>query len=145
VKLFIRQEVSSIAGPISTNSTELVTDKREIETTVLVDNGEVIVLGGLIQNDERISVDKVPFLGDIPVLGKIFQSKSKSRQRTNLMVFLRPTIVRSVDDMREVSGRKYNYMRAEQLLQNQGKGTDLNTFMNEVMGATPQGAEEAGE
>jgi type II secretory pathway component GspD/PulD (secretin) len=61
------------------------------------------------------------------------------------MVFLRPTIVRSVDDMREVSGRKYDYMRAEQLLQNQGKGTDLNTFMNEVMGATPQGAEEAGE
>ena len=145
VKLFIRQEVSSIAGPISSNSTELVTDKREIETTVLVDDGEVIVLGGLIQNDERISVDKVPFLGDIPVLGRAFQSKSKSRQRTNLMVFLRPTIVRGADDMRQVSGRKYNYMRAEQLLQNQGKGTDLDTFMNEVMGATPQGTGTAGE
>lgn len=142
VKLFIRQEVSSIAGPISSSSTELVTDKREIETTVLVDDGEVIVLGGLIQNDERISVNKVPFLGDIPVIGRAFRSDKKSRQRTNLMVFLRPTIVRSVDDMRRVSGRKYNYMRAEQLLQNEGKGTELNTFMNEVMGSTPEGADD---
>jgi len=145
VKLFIRQEVSSIAGPVSSNSTDLVTDKREIETTVLVDDGEVIVLGGLIQNDERISVNKVPLLGDIPILGHAFRSDSKSRQRTNLMVFLRPTIVRSVDDMRQVSGRKYNYMRAEQLMQNGGKGTELNTFMNEVIGAVPAGAAAAEE
>jgi len=137
IKLFIRQEVSSIAGPVTANSTDLVTDKREIETTVLVDDGEIIVLGGLIENDERVSIEKIPLLGDIPLIGRAFRSEARSRSRTNLMVFLRPTIIRSAEDMRQATSVKYDYIRAEQLLRQEERTTDLDAFMRGVMGSAP--------
>ncbi|MCP5145025.1 MAG: type II secretion system secretin GspD [Gammaproteobacteria bacterium] len=131
IKLYIRQEVSGIVGPILENSTDLITSKREIETTVLADDGEIIVLGGLIEDSTQQTADKVPVLGDIPGLGKLFRTDGKSRSRTNLMVFLRPTIVRDVNDLRRVTQHKYDYITAEQ--RNRGEGDRLDGFIGNVM------------
>lgn len=124
IRLDIRQEVSSISGPVSAISTELVTNKREIQTTVRVSDGEIIVLGGLIQQNERISVDKVPLLGDIPLLGRAFRSEGKTRENTNLMIFLRPTIVRDRDDIQRVTDKKFDYMRERQILSGSNLSVD---------------------
>lgn len=134
IKLFIRQEVSSVFGPVSDGFSELVTNKREIETTVMVDDGEVIVLGGLIEDDRQSTVDKVPLLGDVPVIGRAFRSEGRSNQKTNLMVFIRPTILRDVDDIRSVTGEKFNYMRAEQALKAGGGETSMESILGGVMG-----------
>ncbi len=147
IKLSIRQEVSSVLGPVSAQSSELVTNKREIETTVMADNGQIVVLGGLIEDDEQISLDKVPLLGDIPVLGRLFQNESKSRRRTNLMVFLRPTIINNARDLRAVTERKFNYMQSEQMRSSGDGNARLGEFANEILGADPipaPGGEAAG-
>ena len=94
IALYIKQEVSGIAGAQLSNTGDLITTKSEIETTVLADDGEILVLGGLIKEDIQESVNKVPLLGDLPILGTLFRSSSKSVTRRNLMVFLRPTILR---------------------------------------------------
>lgn len=133
IKLFIRQEVSSVLGPVSATSNDLITNKREIETTVMVNNGQMVVLGGLIESDEQSTVDKVPLLGDIPILGKAFRNEARSRRRTNLMVFLRPTIVSNAADMRNVTDRKYNYMQSEQGRRATG-AVRLEDFANEILG-----------
>ena len=133
ITLTLRQEVSSIFGPITTSSTDLITNKREITTTVLADDGEIIVLGGLIEEETSRVESKVPLLGDIPVLGNLFRSEGTSVSRTNLMVFLRPTIVRDEQDVREVTGRKLNYMQSEQE-QATGQEQAIQDFVDEVMG-----------
>lgn len=138
IRLKIRQEISSIAGPVSTSFSELVTNKREIETTVSVKNGDIVVLGGLVQQDEITSVEKVPFLGDIPVLGRAFRSDSKSRSTTNLMIFLRPTIVRTADDAQALTEQKFNYIRGQQSKVNSG-GLTLDQLLQDVMGAEAVG------
>lgn len=107
IRLNIRQEVSSIFGPINTTSTDLITNKREINTVVQVDAGQIIVLGGLIQEDVQKTDNGIPGLRDIPVVGGLFGSKSESRKRTNLMVFLRPTIVNTAEQARDVTLRQY--------------------------------------
>ena len=117
VALFIRQEVSSIAGSQLPNTSDLITNKREIETTVLGDNGEILVLGGLISEDIQESVNKVPLLGDLPILGALFRSSAKSIQERNLMIFLRPTILRDSITTKDLSEEKFNLIRAKQLLQ----------------------------
>ncbi len=133
IRLFIRQEVSSLVGPVSATIQELITNKREIETTVVVDDGEIVVLGGLIEEDEQISLQKVPLLGDIPGLGNLFRSESRSRTKTNLMVFLRPTIARSRDDLRGVTDRKYDYIRREQTLSGTGAVPSLERVAREYL------------
>jgi len=115
IRLEIKQEVSSIAGAITSISSDFVTNKREIATTVLANDGEIIVLGGLLQDDEQIDVSKVPILGDIPVIGRAFQSKGKSRIKTNLMVFLRPKIIRNASDARPLTQDLLNKVRAEEM------------------------------
>jgi general secretion pathway protein D len=112
ITMQIRQEVSSVAGPVSRTSNELIINKREITTTVSVDDGEIIALGGLIDDNERRTLEKVPLLGDIPLLGNFFRSRSANRARTNLMVFLRPTIVRTAADAARLAGERYEYMNA---------------------------------
>ena len=116
VALFIRQEVSSIAGSQLPDSTDLITNKREIETTVLADNGEILVLGGLISEDIQESVSKVPLLGDLPIIGTLFRSSAKSIEERNLMIFLRPTILRDSITTKDLSEEKFNLIRAKQLL-----------------------------
>ncbi|HIO43027.1 MAG TPA: type II secretion system protein GspD, partial [Gammaproteobacteria bacterium] len=134
VKMYINQEVSSIFGPLGEMSTDLITNKRNIKTTVLVEDGETIVLGGLIDDDVQESVKKVPFLGDIPLLGRLFKTTSISRTKRNLMVFLRPTIVRDSDDVRAISNRKYNYFQAiENDLINSGKMVPDTTILKDLL------------
>lgn len=121
VKLTIEQEVSGRNGDIEGNP---IVAKREIKTTVLADNGATVVLGGLIDEDVQQSESKVPLLGDIPVLGALFRSTSSSKRKRNLMIFIKPTIMRDDGLLSEVSQRKYNYVRAQQLAQGE-KGINL--------------------
>lgn len=115
IRLEIEQIVSSIAGVLTDATGDFVLNKREITTTVLANDGEIIVLGGLVQDDEQITVAKVPILGDIPIAGKLFQSKGKSRNKTNLMVFLRPTIIRTASDARASTQSRWNQIRTEDI------------------------------
>jgi general secretion pathway protein D len=121
VKLTIEQEVSGRNGDIEGNP---IIAKREIKTTVLADNGATVVLGGLIDEDVQQSESKVPLLGDIPVLGALFRSTSSTKRKRNLMIFIKPTIMRDDGLLSEVSQRKYNYVRAQQLAQGE-KGINL--------------------
>lgn len=121
VQLVIVQEVSSLSGA---TSVDIIVNKRELKTTVIAEDGETIVLGGLIDEDVQESVQKVPLLGDIPFLGKLFSSTSTTSQKRNLMVFIKPTIVRDSATASALSGRKYNYIRGEQL-QRQEDGVSL--------------------
>jgi general secretion pathway protein D len=137
IKLQLRQEVSSIAGPVSNDNSELILNKREIETTVTVDNGEIIALGGLLDDNERRTLERIPFLSDIPLLGELFKSRSKSRQKTNLMVFIRPTILRSAADARALAERRYGYIRDRQLLQRPDQEPSIDELVRDYMGAAP--------
>jgi len=107
IRLGIRQEVSSIFGAVVSDSSDLITNRRAIETVVQVDAGEIIVLGGLIQEDVQRLNSGIPGLRSIPVVGRLFRSEGTSRRRTNLMVFLRPTIVTSVEEVRAVTNQQY--------------------------------------
>ena len=115
VILEIKQEVSGVAGSLTAGA-DVVTNKRTIETTVLVDNNQIIVLGGLIDDDIQETVNRVPILGNIPLLGKLFSRTSKSVVRRNLTVFLRPKILADSQSINQVSLEKYNFIKAEGLL-----------------------------
>lgn len=112
VQLTIEQEVSSIGGA---TAVDITINKREIKTTVMTDDGATVVLGGLIDEDVQESESKVPLLGDIPLLGHLFKSTSVTKQKRNLMVFIKATIVRDGSAISGISKQKYNYIRAEQL------------------------------
>lgn len=144
IRLDIKQEVSSIAGALSTLSSDFVLNKREIETVVLADDKEIIVLGGLIQDDEQITVDKVPVLGDVPVIGNLFRNKGDSRVRTNLMVFMRPTIIRSAADARTVTNDRLNYIRQEDLNFTGRNISKIDPFVNDFSGGNYQGGNYQG-
>ena len=116
IRLDIEQEVSSVYGPLLIGASEIATNKREIKTVVMVEDTEIIVLGGLISDDVQESERKVPLLGDIPLLGRLFKSTTTSRSKKKLVVFLKPTIVRDVADMQLITNKKYNLLKAEQLL-----------------------------
>jgi len=134
IKLFIRQEVSSIFRPVSAASSDLITNKREVETTVMVNDGQIIVLGGLIEEGDQVSLDKVPILGDIPILGRAFQSEGKSKRRTNLMVFMRPAIVRNNADLRAVTQRKFDFMQGKQVQTAPSGESSLDRLMKDYIG-----------
>ncbi|MHA6494469.1 type II secretion system secretin GspD [Pseudomonas borbori] len=112
LRLEIEQEISSIAPTTQgVNAVDLITNKRSIKSTILAENGQVIVLGGLIQDDVTQTHSKVPLLGDIPLLGKLFRSTRDTRIKRNLMVFLRPTVIRDAAGMAALSGQKYSDIR----------------------------------
>jgi len=129
IRLEIEQIVSSISGVLTSASGDFVLNKREITTTVLANDGEIIVLGGLVQDDEQITIAKVPVLGDLPVAGKLFQSKGKSRNKTNLMVFLRPTIIRNASDARPLTENRLNQIRAEDINQSGRSVSKIDTLL----------------
>lgn len=118
VFLDIEQEVSSIASGV-TGAQDLITNKRSIKTRVIVEDGEVIVLGGLIDEQLREQEQRVPILGAIPVLGNLFKSTTTTSEKRNLMVFLRPAILRSPEDTRFYTNAKYNRIRDLQQDNNQ--------------------------
>ena len=92
-------------------------NKREIQSTVLADDKEIIVLGGLINEEVEESVNRVPILGDIPLLGRLFRSSAESVEKRNLMVFLRPTILRDSITTKDLSEERFNFIRAKQILE----------------------------
>jgi len=112
VKLQIYQEISSLRD--TTTAADVITDKRSIDSTVLVDDGRIIVLGGLIQDRVQDGVDKVPLLGDIPLFGHLFRSETRNRQKTNLMVFLRPHVLRDSESADALTGDRYEFIRQRQ-------------------------------
>ena len=114
VRLQIYQEVSSVVDTILPNPAGVTTNKRAVESSVLVDDGQIVVIGGLIQDGVRETVEKVPFLGDIPLLGGLFTYSSRSRSKTNLMVFLRPTVLRNAQRADALTTERYDYILGEQ-------------------------------
>lgn len=121
VQLTIEQEVSSVSGA---TGVDISINKREIKTTVMADNGATVILGGLIDEDVQESVQKVPLLGDLPFIGHLFKSTSNTKRKRNLMVFLRPTIIRDEALMSAMSKEKYNYIRALEI-EKQQQGLSL--------------------
>ena len=125
VKLQIYQEVSRL-DPASINSaTGLITNKRSIESSVLVEDGAIVVLGGLLQDDYGNSQERVPGLGDVPLFGNLFRAESRSRKKTNLMVFLRPVVVRDGAATEGLSLNRYEQMRGTQIEAQPGSSTGL--------------------
>ena len=145
IKLFLKQEVSSVAGPVSNNNSDLIINKREIETTVTVDDGEILALGGLLDDNERKTIERIPLLSDIPGLGELFKSRSKSRSKTNLMVFIRPTILRSKEDAQRLTQQRYGYVRDMQLARNPEAEPSIDELVRDYMGATPPAPMQAGD
>ncbi|WP_447590827.1 type II secretion system secretin GspD [Aquipseudomonas campi] len=112
LRLEIEQEISSLVpAPANVTVSDVITNKRSIKSTILAGDGQVIVLGGLIQDDVTRSDSKVPLLGDIPLLGRLFRSTENTHVKRNLMVFLRPAIVRDDNGLASLSGRKYSDIR----------------------------------
>lgn len=114
VKLTVFQETSSVKSGTETAANGPTTTKRSIESTVLVDDGAIVVLGGLLQDEYAGNEDKIPVVGDIPLLGNLFKSESRSRKKTNLMVFLRPVVVRDAQASDALSLDRYELMRTAQ-------------------------------
>ncbi|MDI9331620.1 MAG: type II secretion system secretin GspD [Alphaproteobacteria bacterium] len=110
VKLTIFQEVSSVVTNSIGSTSGLITNKRSIESNVLVDDGQVVVLGGLLSDEYNGSSDQVPGLGNVPILGALFRSESRERRKTNLMVFLRPVVLRDAAAAENLSGDRYQNM-----------------------------------
>ena len=114
IQLEIAQEISSVSPTTVAGAADLITDKRTINAKVLVDDGQIIVLGGLIRTDEGDTYDRIPVLGDIPLIGQAFRRKTKKQTKTNLMVFLRPRIIRTPSELDALTRDRYEYIRTEE-------------------------------
>mgnify|MGYP002639911547 CR=1 FL=1 len=130
ITMEIKQEVSNISGS-STGAVDLVTNKRSLNTTVQLEDGELLVLGGLIDEVLVDTQQKVPGLGDIPILGALFRSKSVSKQKRNLLVFIRASIIKDPEKARTLSLSKYNFMREHQLSKSE-KHDNLNPVLEDL-------------
>ena len=114
IRLVIYQENSAVVPSSRTSPQGLTTDKSAIETTVVVDDGQIMVLGGLLKDEYGGEVNQVPFLGDLPIIGALFRSDSRTRTKSNLMVFLRPMIIRTQEDSNALTMDRYDLIRAQQ-------------------------------
>ncbi len=114
IKMTIFQEISNVVASSVNSATGLITNKRTIESTVLVDDGAIVVLGGLLQDEYAGNQDKVPGLGDVPYVGGLFRNETRSRRKTNLMVFMRPVVMRDARDTSSLALDRYELMRAVQ-------------------------------
>ncbi len=121
VVLEIEQEVSSLTGTVAS---DIITNERSVSATVLAKDGEIIVLGGLIKDEVQETLRKVPLLGDIPILGRLFRSTGTSVNKTNLYVFIKPTIIRDSATLTGATAEKYKYIRTQQL-NRKLRGVDL--------------------
>ena len=143
IRLDLRQEVSSIAGTVSSKSDELIINKREIKTTVTVGDREIVALGGLLDDNESRTLEKVPLLGDIPVIGELFKSRGRSRVKTNLMVFIRPTILRNAADRAALAARRYGVVRGAQAEFDPKVEPSIDELIVDYMGAVLPAAPQA--
>jgi len=132
IRLDIDQEVSSIDDTIGTVTTDFILNQSQLQTKIIANDGELIVLGGLITAQDTVAIAKVPVLGDLPGVGRLFQNKETARATGNLMVFIRPTIIEDEVDARTATDRSYNYIRAQQILANEGGPASIDQFVGEV-------------
>ena len=131
VKLDIFQEISNVLN--SSSAADLITSKRTIKTSVIVEDGKLLVLGGLIDDSWRDNVSKIPVLGNIPLLGKLFTSTTKSKSKRNLMIFIRPTIIKDQILSDEISMQKYDFIKAQHLLNDEASiMQDKNKFLSNI-------------
>ncbi|HWP12311.1 MAG TPA: type II secretion system protein GspD, partial [Ramlibacter sp.] len=114
IKMQIFQEVSNVDPTSIVSASGLITNKRSIESSVLVDDGSIVVLGGLLQDDFSASQEKIPVLGDVPLFGNLFKGERRQRKKSNLMVFLRPVVVRDTAQSDVLSLDRYDLMRGKQ-------------------------------
>ena len=138
VRLQLYQEVSSVQD--TTNVAGVITNKRSIESTVLVDDGQIIVIGGLIQDTVKDGTDKVPVMGDLPLIGGLFRYSTRSRSKTNLMVFLRPTVLRDAARADPLTGDRYDYILGEQKKTQPGESSVLINVPTPTLPAPSGGA-----
>jgi general secretion pathway protein D len=141
VRLQVYQEVSSIDS--SSNPSGLITNKRSLESTVMVDDGQIVVIGGLLQDSVGDGEGKVPLLGDLPVLGSLFRYNTRTRTKTNLMVFLRPTILRTAQGAETITGDRYDFIRGEQSKPGARPSEVLPTYPKPVLPPRDEGAKAA--
>jgi len=134
IRLNIEQEISSILP--GSNASDLVTSKREINTSVMVSNNKILVLGGLMDDTVIDSESKVPWFGDLPILGDAFTYKTKKSEKRNLLIFIRPTILTDQATADSVSSQKYKYIRAQQMLKK------INTESNQNLNITDSNSSE---
>lgn len=137
VKLYIGQEVSSVAGPVNTRSSDLIINRRRFDTVMTAGDGQIVAIGGLLSDDERRTLQRVPLLSDIPLIGELFRSRSRNRTRTNLMVFIRPTIIDGPSDAAAMTAQRYNYIRNQQLLRNPEAEPEIDLLVRDYLGTTP--------
>ncbi|AZD88419.1 General secretion pathway protein D [Pseudomonas chlororaphis subsp. aureofaciens] len=141
LRLKVEQESSELASaPPGITTSDVITNKRSVKSTILADDGQIIVLGGLIKDNVKTQVSKVPVLGSIPLLGRLFTSTKDVTEKTNLMVFLRPTLVRGSADAINVSQRKYNDLRKLRANGDSRSGLALPADSRQLFDAAPQEA-----
>lgn len=145
ITLHIRQEVSSIDNQLTANATDLVLNKRELETTLIVDDGDIAVAGGLLSQDDSLVSSRVPVLGDIPGIGVLFRSTSREGNRTNLVIFIRPTIVRSPEDAQRLAAQRWDYARQQQLTADPAREPSLDALLRDYMRTQPPVAPQPGD
>jgi len=135
IKLDIFQEQSSIAPQARAGASDLVTNKRSLETKVVVDDGHTIVLGGLIEDTRNDTESRVPLLADLPLIGGLFRFRETTKKRTNLMVFLRPVIIYGPNDAYATTSDRYHYLRG--YVRDKGREDLMNRFLPAVPGEKP--------
>ena len=114
VRMVLYQEVSRVDPGTITNASGPTLTKRSLESSVAIDDKQIVVLGGLIQDQLIDTADKVPYAGDVPVLGQFFRYDTRARTKTNLLVFLKPTVIRTAADGKSLTSERYDYLRGEQ-------------------------------
>ncbi|MBI2779574.1 MAG: type II secretion system secretin GspD [Gammaproteobacteria bacterium] len=134
IQLNIEQKVDSLSTSAVRGAADLITNTRSIKTSVMVDDGKVVVLGGLITDDLKENVQKVPFLGDLPLVGSLFRYKRNTKDKTNLMVFLHPVIMRDGELAERMTSGKYNFIRTQQL---EARLKDRGLLRNEALPLMP--------
>lgn len=134
VTMKIEQETSSVAGQVISTSTDLITNKSRIATTALVDDGAILVVGGLIDDSSETVATKVPGLGNLPGFGNLFRTQTRSRTRRNLMVFLRPTILQDRESSESVTRKKLDFLRLRDFLYSGDPSDDLENLIRDLTG-----------
>lgn len=142
ITLNVRQEVSSINRSLTASATDLVLNKRELENTLVIGDGEIAVAGGLLSQTETISADRVPVLGDLPGVGALFRSTARSNERTNLVIFIRPTILRGPADAARVAANRYGHVRSGQLAIDPAAEPSIDALLRDYIRTQPPAAPE---
>lgn len=142
ITLNVRQEVSSINRLLTASATDLVLNKRELENTLVIGDGEIAVAGGLLSQTETLSADRVPVLGDLPGVGALFRSTSRSNERTNLVIFIRPTILRGPADAARVAANRYGHVRSGQLAIDPTAEPSIDVLLRDYIRTQPPAAPE---